>query len=195
MFKGLQLARQVGYYLTVADAITKSMVVWTSTAYRWSGCVVPGGAHANGHILEDSVQLLGPGRVLVNTWIPDGGQFMVMDSAGITVPSNQMASVGASLSSKPNTFGLPDASYSLHMINTANDQEVAAFIQGANTEGGTTNTAYWANGGLNYRAANKLMMGGRYVVYVDKSFGVIQWASGTMSGTSSPDSDALTPDP
>lgn len=42
VFKGAQFAERVGWYMLIADATMDYLVNWTSMAYQYSGCEVPG---------------------------------------------------------------------------------------------------------------------------------------------------------
>ncbi len=194
-FRSFQFTRMVGWYFTLADATTGFALNWTSTAYRWNGCVVPGGQWAQAHALDGAVELLPPIDFIFAHWIPDGSSFMGVGPTGIAVGNNQQASVSFSLSSRPNSFGLPDASWSANLVNGASGVVVAEGYNRKDKDGNTYSNGTFANGIAWNRAANKALSGGNYQVWVQKSFGVIEWSGGSMSATSSPTSNAITPDP
>lgn len=194
-YRSFQFTRMVGWYFTLADATTGFAVNWTSTAYRWNGCVVPGGQWAQLHALDGAVELLPPIDFIFAHWIPDGHQFMGVGPTGIAVSNTQQASVGFSLSSRPNTFGFPDASWTANLVDGASGEIVAEGQNRRDDAGNQYSNGVYANGIAWNRAANKAKSGGNYRVEVSKNFGVIEWSGGSMSATSSPTSNAITPDP
>lgn len=192
-FRGVALLRMVGWYFTIADSVTGLGVNWVSTAYRWQGCVPPGGSWAQQHLLADSVELLGAGEVIVSTWILDGAQGMGTDQAAIAVSSSQQASVGFGVNAKPNEFGLPDATFTARLVELGSGLTVAEGRDNGKGAGEQSSQGYYANGYALTRNTNKFLQGGTFVVVVTKSFGAIQWASGHFSANSSPSSDAILP--
>jgi hypothetical protein len=58
---------RIGWYFLIADALEDFAINWTSTAYQWNGCTLPGVAHATMRPLND------PQNYIVQSG--DGGLF------------------------------------------------------------------------------------------------------------------------
>lgn len=101
----IQLIRRVGWWLLVFDAVGEGLVAWTSTAYQYAGCPVPGvpfmfgtdvdkvylpgshGGHPGGFdpaTFQNTGIAYGDGRVIV----PPGHTYTVAASANSTKVGN-----------------------------------------------------------------------------------------------------------
>lgn len=95
------LKERIGWYFLLIDAAFDGVYYWSSLAYQWSGCPVPGNPHCSGYI-ED--RLIGPGAYTV-PWGPwatienSGGCFIA--DAGAGFPKDSNVSVRYTIESEP----------------------------------------------------------------------------------------------
>lgn len=95
-FAASELSDKIGWYLLIADVTAELILNWTSTAYQWNGCQVPGSPWASGSQTvshpqaANSWQLTGVG--------PDSAHIFSIGFGGIiTIPPGYDYSCGGNL--------------------------------------------------------------------------------------------------
>lgn len=196
MTKAFTALRAAGYYFTVADMLTAGAVNWVSTAYRWSGCTTQGqnSAWAFATAIPDSVELPGPGSSIFTFWENGTGHLMVAGAGGVAVPGGMIGSVGYSLTADQYHPDFPIPSWTAELISNLGDT-VAESPTITEQSGKQSSTGFFYNGMGLSRIANKTHTNGTYQVRITKDAGLMKWTSGSIQGTATPLSDAVTPDP
>lgn len=112
------LALKALWYLLVIDTAADFLVNWTSLAYQWQGCDLPAGPRAKGNVVTNWFEDLGAETDKVfEGWSPFEQQIFLMDNAQITTPSGYDPTVAFALSSRPNPFGFPDATFTCRLVD------------------------------------------------------------------------------
>lgn len=105
------LAQRVGWYLMIADVAIDNALLWTSTAYKWSGC--PTGTTALSGKWNAGTTFIGTGG-LINPHIIhwDGAAPPIgAGPAGVYIPPNLPFSMGVTLECGPPSDGSPLTGY------------------------------------------------------------------------------------
>lgn len=177
------LAARALWWIAVADGITSFVYNWVSTAYQWSGCVLPGAAYAtatapNGQVLQTN----DAGTIMLN-WVHVDNHIYGAGGTGVLTTAGTNPTVGATCNQGPfpghdtdwiaATFELVDidTGEKFESFNTKSADGQTAYFSGFTREGGLqvtgsrnwglliTNAPSWAQitGGIfsAYGALNK----------------------------------------
>jgi hypothetical protein len=103
-FAATSMIERVGWYLLVADATTQFAVNWTSLAYQWSGCKVPGNPYCRS-ICEIPIEFpLAAGTYTFNSWSVQSQSGFFGDTDSIGTPPGFQSNVMLSFLTKPHAF-------------------------------------------------------------------------------------------
>lgn len=144
-FRMYQFQQRIGWYLLVADIATNFAVNWTSTAYTWSGCRVPGNPFC--HRERNTVMNWGPEPVWqdVTTFVT-AEKTIYAGGYSIVVPAGIDVTLTACVTTNPDdTFPGAIAATRIKEIRTG---EVVAQTQPGDLPSGYQNASLVAPGGL-----------------------------------------------
>ncbi|MFG0245760.1 MAG: hypothetical protein ACF8MF_06900, partial [Phycisphaerales bacterium JB052] len=103
VFRLGSLAQRVGWYFLIVDAALDGAVNWTSAAYSWSGCNVPGLPKLVQHSLD--TQGIAGGRTrYLQDWVVD--RSLVFEGGGryVIIPPGYNYVISLSISDGPNRY-------------------------------------------------------------------------------------------
>jgi hypothetical protein len=101
-------AERAGWYMLVVDATLDFAIHWTSTAYSWSGCEVPGSPYCNMNSENDVVLTGDAGDFTFSSWNVQHQVIFAGDSTGIACPAGYDVSCGFELRQVPLGVPLPE---------------------------------------------------------------------------------------
>lgn len=173
-------AERLGWYMLIADATLDFAIHWTSTAYTWQGCQVPGSPFAKSDVPEAFILGGGPGLYEVGEWIVRDTHIMTADGASIACPAGFDASAAVMIRQLPLGLPLPEGEISeVQIYDTAQD---AVWASGpmSRLPGG------YGQASLMNREWGFAQPSHRWVVRLRKGDGFVKfqgdfWASGTKS--------------
>lgn len=125
-WQGTRLLERVGWYLLIADVTTEFLVNWTSTAYLWAGCRVPGAKYsqADADFRGDLPRL--PGPTIYNLWSVKAVNGVSATSSAITPPTGSTYSIQFQLTAAPPVGPYPTALPSnVRLIDTSDGSQLA----------------------------------------------------------------------
>lgn len=171
-FRAAEFAQGVGWWMLIGDATTDFLLQWTSTAYRWQGCAVPGTRYARGSCPPGAVvPITGAGTWIFDLWHEEESFGCSVSQHNISAPGPEAASVSFSLSSdNTDDTGLPTPTWNAQLVRVPDGTVINSISASPNGHGGYAATnVYW----------NLFeFIGQRYIVVIEKTVGVLQFNSG-----------------
>lgn len=168
-------AFRLGWYLLLADVTTDALINWVSLAHQYEGCPVHTEPFAQGISETGIITGSGPRNdYIFQGWIVTGQNEFQMDDASIVTARDADPTVNFSISTIPNPFGFPDATWEAWLEDEISGFKSDIIQPGADSAGGSTASfMHW--GGLIGVSPHK------YVVKYNKSEGLMWLNSGQFN--------------
>lgn len=127
LFKGFEAAQKLGWYMTIADATLDGLIHWTSAAYTWSGCRVPGEASARASFEGNGFQGI-PGHywtIWSTDWMSGGATAY---NQGVATPQNVTPTVYHNIQVQPAKPPYPPGKrFSFQLVNVTTGEAFEPF--------------------------------------------------------------------
>lgn len=139
-------AQRLGWYMLIVDAGIEFAVHWTSAAYQWSGCNVPGAPYCRMTTIPN--QIFGPGGddILFMNWALVGKHIFSGDIDSIGTVEGFDCSVMIHLNASDPGLGLPRAGITnIKLYDEATDRILAEDDGYEGHDGRTYGTLVWRN--------------------------------------------------
>lgn len=187
-WQNVRLAERVGWYLLIADVTAEFLVNWTSTAYLWGGCPVPGAKYRTNEPNTSIDMIYGAGTYIYPLWSPTAVNGISGNSYWIDIPAGQNYSVQAQLSAAPPSGAYPTALPSNVSVIDFNSGEILGEAQHYDLDDGSRSFYAFIH--------NSVFEIGRRVVAVQWTQGAGGWrATGGCFSAATQPNQLILPDP